>query len=293
VGPARLTLAALLCCIPACRAAPGSLILGASSSVSDSGLLDSLVAGYRRAHPGARVRTVVAGSGPLLDLARRGSADVLLVQAPEAEERYLRETPAAERIPFMYNEYLLVGPADDPAGIAGLRDPLRALDRIERTQARFVSRGVGSGTHEREAALWREAGIEPRGDWYMEADEDQAVTLRLAGRRRAYTLTDRATFARLEPELALEPLVRGQVSLLNLYSVIVPGGSGRAAAVEFARWLTSLPGRRTIAGFGQDHAGFPLFAPVLVGRSLPFPVGMEEDSSAEDSTSSGVTGPAP
>ena len=294
MGAARLTLAALLCSTAGCGEAPRSFILAAATSLSDSGLLDTLVSRYARERPDTRVRVVVLASGRALDRGRRGGADVLLVHAPAAEDRFLRDMTGAERIPVMYNDLLIVGPPDDPAGIAGVREPGRALARIQRAGSLFLSRGDGSGTHERELALWRDAGLRPGGRGYREADEGEGATLRAASQRRAYALTDRATFAALEPALDLEPLVQGHASLANLYSVILPGGSpGAEAAVDFADWLTSARGRGAITGFRHDGAGFPLFASLLVGWSLPFPGGAGHDEMSEDSASDGVTRPVP
>lgn len=293
MGAARLTLAALLLAA-GCRPAPHTIVLAASSSVSDAGLLDSLVARFRRERPGIAVRTLVGGSGRLLEGAGRGESDVLLVQAPEAEVRFIRRRPSAERTPLMYNDFLLVGPPEDPAGIAGLHDPRIALARISEAGATFVSRGDGSGTHEREAALWREAGITPDGAWYVAADGGQGTALGLADRRRAYALTDRATFAALEAGIELRPLVQGHVSLVNLYSVILPGGSRHAAdAAVFAGWLTSVEGRRAIADYRHDRAGFPLFAPLVVGRSLPFSGHEDGSAGREPATAPQVTPAVP
>ena len=249
--------------VAACGDSRPSLILAATTSTYDSGLLDSLVARFHDQNPSYRVRTIVAGSGQALELGRRGDVDVLLVHAPAAEERFLREGHAEERTPVMYNDFIVVGPPADPAGIASVSGPARALQRIASARATFVSRGDSSGTHEREIAIWAEAAVTPAGQWYLESGQGQGTTLQIASERRGYALTDRATFEILEKILDLVPLVEGGPSLINLYSVIIPAAAVHPAeAGVLAGWLTSERGRRAIADFRLAGAADPLFTPV-------------------------------
>jgi len=248
------------------------LILAATTSTYDSGLLDSLLAAFSREHPDIRVRTVVTGSGQALELGRRGDADVLLVHAPAAETRFVRAGYAAERVPVMENDFLILGPAADPAGIRGLTDPPGALARIAAHEATFLSRGDSSGTHERELAIWALAGVRPAPRWYLESGQGQGTTLQIASERRAYTMSDRATFGVLEGIVDLVPLVQGHASLVNRYSAILPTASAHPAeASTLIRWLTSEPGRRAIADFRRDRAGVPLFSPVVSAAPDPEP----------------------
>jgi tungstate transport system substrate-binding protein len=236
-----------------CGPTGDSIVLAATTSTYDSGLLDSLVARFKTEHPDYSVRSVVVGSGQALELGRRGDADVLLVHAPEAEERFMADGHGVDRVPVMYNDFVLVGPPDDPAGVRGVPEAARALATIVEAGARFVSRGDDSGTHLREMALWRTAGVAPQGPW-------------------SYTLVDRATLSTLRRLLRLQPLVQGDPALVNLYSVI---RTSRAAhpveASVFADWLTSEEARLMIANFGSDEAGYPLYTPLVVGATLPIP----------------------
>lgn len=273
--------------IAGCADREDVIVLGATTSTYDSGLLDSLIARFRSAYPDYSVRPIVVGSGQALELGRRGDVDVLLVHAPQAEGRFMAEGYGVDRVPLMYNDFLLVGPADDPAGIRDLTDAARALAAISTAGAEFVSRGDGSGTHERELALWEAAGVSPTGGWYIVSGQGQGTSLQLAGERGAYTLVDRATFTMLRPLVRLDALLHGDPALVNLYSVILASRAAHpAAAAAFADWLTSEEGRLAIASFGSDAEGVRLFTPLVVGRTLPVPAVVPErvapDSSAFD-----------
>lgn len=279
MGTARLNrfLAALLILptglAPAgCRPDPDALVLAATTSTYDSGLLEHLIAAYEGDRPGARVRTVVTGSGEALELGRRGDVDVLLVHAPAAESAFVAAGHAEGRTPVMYNDFLIVGPVADPAGIGGTADPAAAFLRIADARAMFVSRGDSSGTHLREMAIWRDAGRDPSGEWYVETGQGQGVSLQIASEREAYTLTDRATYSVLSRLLALEPLVEGHESFLNLYSALVPEATLRPErAGDFVDWLTGPAAYSAIAGFRRPGSPEPLFTPLIVGERLPLP----------------------
>ncbi|MDX1577696.1 MAG: substrate-binding domain-containing protein [Gemmatimonadota bacterium] len=277
MGSARLrlrpALALLASAFLACGGEPGPLILAATTSTYDSGLLERLVEAHENARPGVAIRAVVTGSGEALELGRRGDADVLLVHAPDAETRFIAEGHADGRVPIMYNGFLLVGPPDDPAGIGGLDDPAEAFARIASLRAPFVSRGDSSGTHIRELAIWQEAVADlERGGWYLETGQGQGNSLLVASERAAYTLTDEATFAVLGPRLELEPWVQGHASLLNLYSALRPARGLRAEEAEaFIGWLSSDEGRKVIAAFEQGDPPRRLFHPFILGHRLPIP----------------------
>ncbi len=260
-------------------------MLGATTSTYDSGLLDSLIARFWSARPGYQVRPIVVGSGQALELGRRGDVDVLLVHAPQAEDRFMADGHGVDRVPLMYNDFVLAGPPEDPAAVRGMSEATRALAAIAAINAEFVSRGDGSGTHEREAGLWEAAGISPAGDWYVVSGQGQGTSLQLAGELGAYTLVDRATFTMLRPLLRLEPLLQGDPALVNLYSVIVASRAAHPAAARvFADWLTSEEGRLAIASFGSDAEGVPLFTPLVVGRTLPVPAVVPERVASESVT---------
>jgi tungstate transport system substrate-binding protein len=263
---AACVLAALLAagCTP--RQSPDrTLTLATTTSVQDSGLLDALLPSFKE-RTGVEVKVVAVGTGQALELGRRGDADVLLVHDPDAEQRFLDEGHGSLRRVVMHNDFVLVGPPDDPAGVRGERSAAGALARVAGRQAPFVSRGDESGTHKKEQALWRLSKAEPGGGWYVRAGGGMAQTLRLADEKRAYTLTDRGTFLAQRKGLDLAVLVEGDPLLVNVYSVILVSPEKHPhvkqdAARQFADFLTSDEGRRIIADFGKDRLGQPLFRP--------------------------------
>ncbi len=272
---ARSALVIALGCAAAgagCGSRRDAVVLAATTSAYDPGLLDSLVTRFQTGHPLLKVRSVVVGSGQALELGRRGDADVLLVHSPEAEERFMADGHGVDRVPVMYNDFLLVGPAADPARVRGVAEVGGAFAMIAEAGARFVSRGDDSGTHAREMAVWRDVGISPEGDWYLVSGQGQGTSLQLASERDAYTLVDRATFAVLRPHLRLQPVVQGDPFLVNLYSVIrTRRARDPDRAGVFADWLTSEEARLLIASFGADEGGYPLYTPLVVGATLPIP----------------------
>ena len=270
-----------------CGAPRNTLVFAATTSTYDSGLLERLVAGYGTDHPDVHIRTIVLGSGQALELARRGDADVILVHAPEAEERFVSEGHAISRARVMYNDFVVAGPAEDPAAIRGLSDPAEALRRIRASDATFLSRGDSSGTHDREIALWREAGLEPGGDGYAETGQGQGTTLQVASERRAYVLTDRATLQQLTGVLDVEPLVEGHPALTNVYSVLVPRATRHEAlATSFAEWLASKAGAHIIDDFNAER-GETMFTPISADDPDP---SAGPDTSSPDSA--GTAAPA-
>lgn len=251
-----------------------SLVLATTTSVRDSGLLDALMPVFNR-QENIEVKVVAVGSGQALELGRRGDADVLVTHAPELEQQFVDEGYADKRRPFMRNEFVIVGPADDPAGIKGQRDGAAAMKTLAERQGRFVSRGDESGTHVMERTLWRRAGVSPSGDWYIEAGTGMAATLRLAHEKVAYTLTDRGTYLTLRGELQLAVLVAGDPALDNVYSVMTINPVkhphvNSAAAEKFADFLLSPEGQHAIETFGVKEFGEPIFFP-LDAESLQTP----------------------
>lgn len=234
----------------------------------------------------------------MLELGRRGDADLLLVHAPAAERRFMDAGYGTEQTPLMRNDFVVVGPPDDPAGTAGARSAAEAFARIAAAGARFVSRGDSSGTHERELALWRVAGVRPEPPWYIESGQGQGTTLQIASERRAYALADRATFTVLADVLDLRPLVEGpDPELGNIYSVIVPSAAAHPAEAQvLAAWLFSPAGREAIAGYRLAGSASPLFTPLGAvdgddGAGNADPAAGAEDPAAttEDSAPATVT----
>jgi tungstate transport system substrate-binding protein len=241
------------------------LILSTTTSTQDSGLLDVLVPRFEQA-TGYSVKTISVGTGQALALAARGEADVTLAHAPALEKKYLHEGRMLNRRLVMYNDFVLIGPAEDPAKIKGL-PAVEALKRVAAAEARFVSRGDKSGTHLLEQALWKQAAIGPRGSWYIEAGQGMGQTLAIANDRRAYTLTDRGTYLAFQRRVDLPILVEKDRPLLNIYSVmeVNPANGPRvnaAAGRAFADFMLSPAVQATIRTFGVDKYGQPLFVPI-------------------------------
>lgn len=246
-------------------AQPRAVVLATTTSTQDSGLLELLVPMFEK-ESGYSVRTVAVGTGQALALGDRGEADVVLVHAPALEREYLARGHLVNRRLVMHNDFVVVGPPGDPAGIAGMARAAAALGRIAARGARFVSRGDESGTHAKEKALWRAAGLTPRGDWYIESGQGMGTTLVLASEKGAYTLSDRATYLAFRRRLRLDVVVEGDAPLLNVYHVLevdptrfprVNGAGGRA----FADFLVSPRIQAVIGRFGAERYGQPLFVP--------------------------------
>jgi tungstate transport system substrate-binding protein len=247
-----------------------AVILSTTTSTQDSGLLDVLVPLFEKT-TGYTVKTVSVGTGQALALAARGEADVALVHAPALEKQYVAGGKMLNRRLVMYNDFVVIGPAEDPAKIKGQAKAADAFRRIAETQSRFVSRGDKSGTHALETALWKQAGIEPKGSWYLESGQGMGQTLGIANERAAYTLTDRATFLAFQQRVKLPILVEKDRALLNVYSVmeVNPANGPRvnsAAGKAFADFMVSADTQAAIKAFGVDKYGQPLFVPIAGKR---------------------------
>ena len=242
-----------------------TLILSTTTSTQDSGLLDVLIPMFEQA-TGYSVKTISVGTGQALALAARGEADVTLAHAPALEKKYVEDGNMLNRRLVMYNDFVVVGPAEDPAQIRG-RKAADALARIAKAPARFVSRGDKSGTHLLEQALWKSAGVEPRGAWYIESGQGMGQTLLIANERKAYTLTDRGTYLAFQKRLDLPILVEKDRPLLNIYSVmeVNPANGPKvnvAGGKAFAAFMLAPETQAVIKNFGVDKYGQPLFVPI-------------------------------
>ncbi|MBZ0169445.1 tungsten ABC transporter substrate-binding protein [Candidatus Methylomirabilis lanthanidiphila] len=247
------------------QGASKTVILATTTSTQDSGLLDVLVPLFEK-RTGYLVKTISVGTGQALALGGRGEADVVLVHAPEAEKRYVADGTLINRQLVMHNDFIVVGPKEDPAQIRGMKKASDALRRIAEMKAAFVSRGDNSGTHQLEKRLWKEAGREPIGEWYLESGQGMGQTLGIATEKRAYTLTDRATYLALKKRLILDILVERDPSLLNIYSVMGVNPTrfpkvNTTGGMAFADFIVSPAAQEVIKNFGVEKFGEPLFFP--------------------------------
>jgi tungstate transport system substrate-binding protein len=266
----RAVLAALIFALGAAPAAAqtGSktVIVSTTTSTQDSGLLDVLVPMFER-QTGSSVKTISVGTGQALALAARGEADVTLAHAPAVERKYVQEGKMQNRRLVMYNDFVIIGPEADPAGIKGEKSAAAALKRIAERSVRFVSRGDKSGTHTLELALWKQAGVTPAGPWYIESGQGMGATLGIADDRGAYAITDRATALAFAKRVKLKTMVEGDKPLLNIYSVmeVNPANGPRVNAAggkAFADFMLAPETQAVIRTFGVDKYGQALFVPI-------------------------------
>lgn len=245
--------------------APEEIILATTTSTQDSGLLDVLIPIFEEKH-GYIVKTIAVGTGKALEMGKRGEADVLLTHAPSAELELLEAGDIINYRMVMHNDFVVVGPGADPAGIRGMEKSADAFAKIAESESLFVSRGDDSGTHKKELSIWKKAGIEPGGSWYIETGSGMGQTLNVASEKDGYSLTDRGTYLALKQNLHLEILVEGELALLNIYHVAqvnpekndLINSEGAAAFVEF---MISEETQKIISEFGVDKFGSPLFFP--------------------------------
>src|SRR5712692_10162908 len=266
LGRALIALSLLLAPASPAQAQSATVILATTTSTQDSGLLDVLVPMFEK-KTGLTVKTISVGTGQALALAARGEADVTLAHAPFIERKYIEEGKLLNRRLVMYNDFVIIGPANDPARIKGLASAVEAMKRISASRSRFVSRGDKSGTHALELDLWRQAGLAPEGAWYIESGQGMGQTLGIADDRRAYTLADRGTWLAFQKRVSLPVLLEKDKPLLNVYSVMevnptngprVNGAGGKA----FANFMLAPETQAVIKIFGADKYGQPLFVPI-------------------------------
>jgi tungstate transport system substrate-binding protein len=249
-----------------CGGREGSeLILATTTSVEDSGLLERLLTIFE-AENACDVKVIAVGSGQAIRLAKDGNADAILVHDRKSEEEFVREGYGEKRIEIMYNDFVLVGPENDPAGLNEEKQVGAALRKIDSLKTTFISRADESGTHKKEKSLWALASVDPEGEWYLQSGTGMEATLRVANEKKGYCLTDRATFLSHQKELDLAILFEGDKNLLNQYSMIAvspekfPDVNYRLAQA-FVSFLTSEKGQRLIGQFGQEKLGQRLFTP--------------------------------
>jgi tungstate transport system substrate-binding protein len=240
-----------------------TLRLATTTSTYETGLLDYLFPPFEKEH-GVKIHVISVGTGKAIALGENGDVDVILVHAREDEDRFVQEGYGVNRRDVMYNDFVIMGPAEDPAGIKDLKDAKEALKRIHDAQAGFVSRGDESGTHKKEKNLWAKLGLSPKGPWYLEAGQGMAQTLRMADEKGAYVLVDRATALANKDQLKLVLLVEGDTDLFNPYGIIAVSPYRQPhvkyeLAMALIAWITSPKCQEMIGSF--EKGGFRLFEP--------------------------------
>ncbi len=259
----------------------GRLVLATTTSTQDSGLLDVILPDFNTRY-GAQVEVIAVGTGQSLELGRNCDADVVLVHARNLEDAFVADGAGINRQDVMYNDFVILGPASDPAGIKGMTDAAAAFEKIAASQSPFISRGDNSGTHNKEISVWSATNLplvevadidpakpykRPEGDWYQAVGQGMGAVLTIANEQQAYTLSDRATYlARTLEGTDLQIMVEGDSRLFNPYGVIEVNPEkcpsvNVAGAHAFVEWLTSLEAQTLISQYGKDKFGQSLFVP--------------------------------
>lgn len=245
----------------------GSIILATTTSTENSGLLDYILPNFKE-ETGIDVKVVAVGTGKALEMGRQGEADVLLVHAKSSEEQFVQEGHGTERFDVMYNDFVIIGPKDDPVKLAEKAgsDVIEAFKILSGGESKFVSRGDDSGTHKKEKKFWEEASIEPEGDWYVSAGKGMGDVIQMTNEMLGYTMSDRATYLSMKDKIELKVAVEGDSKLFNQYGVIPvnPDKNDKInndGAKAFVDWILSEKTQKTIGEFGKEKFGQPLFTP--------------------------------
>ena len=261
--PRRVFLYLLVLALPIAVSAGETLRLATTTSTYETGLLDHILPAFEQAHD-CKVHVISVGTGKAMQIARNGDVDIILVHARKAEDAFVAEGYGVNRRDVMYNDFLILGPAADPAGIAGLRDAKVALKRILASEQTFISRGDDSGTHKKEKYLWAKVGCSPGGSWYLEAGQGMSATLRMADEKNGYVMVDRATYLFNRKKIRLKPLVEGDPNLSNPYGIIAvsPYRYGHVEyklSMALIAWMTSPECQEEIGDYTLE--GTPLYHP--------------------------------
>lgn len=258
-------------CIAGCgtqeagKARARELILATTTSTQDTGLLEAWIPMFEERYPYS-VKVVAVGSGQALEMGRNGECDVMLVHSPGDEEEMVEEGFAVNRRPVMHNDFVIVGPPGDPAGVKTAVSAAEAFKKIAASGRKFISRGDRSGTHVKELEIWEKAGLSPAGAWYLESGKGMGDTLRIASEEGAYTLTDRGTFLKLKKGLESVPLFEGDEALYNYYHVMEVNPEkwpdvNVEGARAFSDFVTGREAQGFLLRFGREEYGQPLFFP--------------------------------
>jgi tungstate transport system substrate-binding protein len=243
------------------------LILASTTSTADSGLFDAMLPEFEKIS-GYKVKLIAVGTGEAISMGEKGDADVLMVHSRAAEDQFMEEGYGSLRKDVMHNDFVIVGPAQDPAQIKGKSAP-EALKAIAESQSLFISRADKSGTNNKEISIWEKAGITPTGEWYMETGQGMGATLTITQDKQAYTITDRGTWLAMADDFTLEILVEGDSTLFNPYGVIAVNPEkfpdvNNEGALAFIEYVTGEKGQALIKDFGVDKYGQPLFYPDVI-----------------------------
>ena len=256
----------LIFILPSLCGAQKSIILATTTSTQDSGLLDVLIPIFEK-KTGYFVKTIAVGSGQAMAMGQKGEGDVLLVHSPAAEKKFIAGGYGVNRRMVMHNNFIVVGPAEDPAKIKGMKVATEAFKKIASAGTLFLSRGDNSGTHSKEKAIWKASGMNPeKGKWYQQTGLGMGQTLNVTSEKKGYTLADRGTYLALRKNLHLDILTEGDALLLNIYHVMEVNPSkwpkvNAAGAKSFADFMVSKEAQEVIKTFGVDKFGSPLFFP--------------------------------
>lgn len=242
-----------------------NMTLASTTSTQDTGLFDVLIPAFEKANPGIKVKVVAVGSGEAIQMGKDGNADALLVHSPDDEKAFMAEGFGEDRLALMYNDFVIIGPASDPAKIKGAATAAEAFKKIAGAKATFISRGDKSGTNSKELKIWKAEGLSPdpaKDSWYKVTGQGMGDTIKVADESQAYTLSDRGTYLKMQKDGAIqaEILAEGGSDLFNHYHVITVKDAKEAeAAVTFSKWIVGAEGQAVIQDFGVAEYGKPLF----------------------------------
>ena len=244
------------------------LKVSSTTSTDNTGLFHALNPPFEKRF-GCRVDVIAVGTGKALKIGEMGDSDVVFVHSRPAEDKFVAAGHGVNRRDVMYNDFIIIGPAKDPAGIRGTKDAKKALAAIARAGSLFISRGDDSGTHKKEKSLWKKAGLKPEGRWYSEAGQGMGAVIQIANEKLAYTLADRGTYLAYKNKVSVEILCEGDPDLFNPYGIIAVNPAKHpqvnyVLAMAYIGWVTSPEGQKIIREFGKEKFGQPLFIPVAV-----------------------------
>ncbi len=244
------------------------LKMSTTTSTENSGLLRVLLPPFEDAFD-VKVDVIAVGTGKALELGSNGDVDIVFVHARPAEDQFVADGNGVNRRDVMYNDFVILGPESDPAGISQASSAAEALTLIAEAQAEFISRGDDSGTHKKEKIIWQKAGMTPEGGWYQEAGQGMGAVLTMAHEKQAYTMSDRGTYLAFSEKIDLNVLYEGDPVLYNPYGIIAVNPAkfphvNYVYAMALIGWVTSPEGQKMIKEFGKDTFGIPLFYPMVI-----------------------------